>query len=238
MQATISGPIAVVAPHPDDDAIGCGGTLARAAARGVRVDAFYVTDGSASHPNSQRFPPAALRDIREREARAGLRLLGVHTEPCFLRVPDGTLAHLDAREHRELARRLTSAFRSGGYGVVLGPWLRDPHPDHFASATLVAQAVAALECPPCLLGYTVWLHEFGRPEDRPPPGHPRVDVVLSANELALKRAAILAHASQTTALIDDDPSGFRISAAQLDRWLRPDERFYVIDPANVGTNVA
>ncbi len=204
----------------------------------MRVDAFYVTDGSASHPNSRRFPPAALREIREREARAGLRLLGIRTEPRFLRVPDGTLAHLDARAQRELARRLTSAFRSGGYGVVLGPWLRDPHPDHAASAALVAEAVAMLECPPRLLTYTVWLDEFGRPEDRPPPSLPSVDVRLSAGERALKRAAILAHASQTSALIDDDPGGFRISAAQLERWLRPVERFYVIDPADVGTNVA
>jgi hypothetical protein len=39
----------------------------------------------------------------------------------------------------------------------------------------------------------------------------------------------MAHASQVSPLIDDDPEGFRVLPEVLERWLRPVERFYV-DP--------
>ncbi len=66
-----------VAPHPDDDAIGCGGTLALARDAGLPVRVLYVTDGSASHAGSVNYPPSQLRDVRECEARAGLEALGI-----------------------------------------------------------------------------------------------------------------------------------------------------------------
>ena len=49
--------ICVVSPHPDDDVLGCGGTLALASANGAALCILYVTDGAASHPGSRAFPP-------------------------------------------------------------------------------------------------------------------------------------------------------------------------------------
>ena len=45
-----------------------------------------------------------------------------------------------------------------------------------------------------------------------------------------KAAAIGAHRSQTTALIADDPQGFRLEPAMIARFLRDDEIFLQIDP--------
>lgn len=193
------------------------------------MQAIYVTDGSASHPRSRRFPPPALRALREDEARAGLRALGIAREPVFLRVADGTAARLDARERDAVAGALAAALGACGCALVFGPWPGEPHPDHAASAALLADALARCAQPPVLWSYAVWLDEFGAPAERPGAHVPFVDVALDARELARKRAAILAHRSQTTGLIDDDPGGFRIAEDLLERWLAPRERFWLVD---------
>src|SRR5690606_38092378 len=48
----LDGPLLVIAPHPDDETLGCGGVIALATCRNVRVHTVFVTDGGASHPNS------------------------------------------------------------------------------------------------------------------------------------------------------------------------------------------
>jgi LmbE family N-acetylglucosaminyl deacetylase len=220
----------VVAPHPDDDAIGCGGTIARSAARGASVSVVYVTDGAASHPNSKRYPPENLRALREREAGLGLRRLGVTKEPVFLRVPDGQVASLSARERGLAIAALEECIRASACDVVFGPWRNEPHPDHAGTAALLTAALARRSPSPLSLSYAVWLEVFGTPSDRPGAGWAHLDVHLSTEELACKRAAIMAHASQVSPLIDDDPEGFRAPPEVLDLWLQPVERFY-LDPS-------
>jgi LmbE family N-acetylglucosaminyl deacetylase len=219
--------LVVVAPHPDDDAIGCGGTLARSVANGAHVLVVYVTDGAASHPNSKRFPPAALGALREREAIASLKLLGITTPPVFFRVPDGSVASQSGRERDRVVTALESLVSSGQCDMVFGPWRLEPHPDHAGTAALLAEALGRGRSAPPSLSYTVWLDVFGAPAQRPSSGHPRVSVRLSAREVARKRAAIMAHASQVSSLIDDDPHGFRVAPEVLDLWAAPVERFFV-----------
>src|SRR5690348_9707158 len=83
------GPVLVVAAHPDDADIGCGGTMARLSAEGRRVVVTVVTDGSEGGEDPS-VPDEELRDLREAEQRAALAELGV-TEVHFLRYPDGRL---------------------------------------------------------------------------------------------------------------------------------------------------
>lgn len=192
---------------------------------------MYVTDGSASHPHSERFPPHVLRVVREREARVALRVLGIETEPAFLGVPDGSAGNLRGDERERVVGALAAALAGSRCELVFGPWPREPHPDHAAAAALLGAALARCARPPELWTYAVWLEEFGTAADRPAADVPFIDVALDPRERALKRAAILAHRSQTSDLIDDDPTGFRISADLLDRWVRRDERFWRISPA-------
>jgi LmbE family N-acetylglucosaminyl deacetylase len=219
--------VLVVAPHPDDDAIGCGGTLIALARRGARISVTYVTDGSASHVKSRRFPPARLRDIREGEARAALHALGIRSTPQFLRAPDGGLANVGGAERGRLVAALAERIVRRRANVVFAPWPRDPHPDHVAAAALVADALRLCSRAPALYWYQVWLPVRGAAAEFPRSDQTVVcDVRLRASDLARKRAAILAHRSQTGALIDDDPEGFCIDAELLAGWLLPIERFY------------
>jgi LmbE family N-acetylglucosaminyl deacetylase len=63
----------VVAPHPDDDVIGCGGSIIRHIRRGHTVTVVYMTSGEAG---SLVHPKEELRLIREAEAREAASLMG------------------------------------------------------------------------------------------------------------------------------------------------------------------
>jgi LmbE family N-acetylglucosaminyl deacetylase len=222
--------ILVIAPHPDDDVIGCGGTLHRYASRGAFVLVVYVTDGSASHPNSLRFSAERLAALREGEARLALLELSVEAEPLFMRVLDGTVALLAATDREFVAARIAAAVRDFRIDTILEPWHRDPHPDHIATAELVADSVARLTSPlPRRFAYFVWTGVRGTAN--PPAasaGDGTLYVDLDSHDVAAKRRALLRHRTQMGDLIDDDPSGFRIDPLLMEAWLKPGETFQEI----------
>ena len=84
----------VLAPHPDDESLGCGGMIAAACEAGTPPVVVFITDGAASHPGSRRFDATARRDIREQEARRAAAVLGLAEDRLvFLRLPDGAAPH-------------------------------------------------------------------------------------------------------------------------------------------------
>ena len=84
--------ILVVAPHPDDETLGCGGLISLLAQNGAAFYIVFVTDGSASHRNSTAWPTARLAAQREQEARNALVCLGIaHAPALFLRLPDANM---------------------------------------------------------------------------------------------------------------------------------------------------
>ena len=218
--ASVAGPVAVVAPHPDDESLACGGLLARLAAAGVPARVVVVTDGAGSHPNSRSHPPDRLRALRETETVAALQALGLGPGAAhFLRQPDGRLAQLgDATE--AVVAALAGAL--DGAETVFAPWDRDPHPDHVATARLASAACARLGTVPRRVAYPVWA--WVRGDEPATDGTPwRLDVSAVRGR---KLAAVAAHRSQTTALIRDDPDGFVLSPEVLAHFDRDWELFW------------
>jgi LmbE family N-acetylglucosaminyl deacetylase len=84
--------ILVVAPHPDDESIGCGGTICLHHRQGDRVQAVFLTSGERGVANASSETAQA---IREAEARAAGELLFLDRLD-FLRLPD-----LDVAGHIE-----------------------------------------------------------------------------------------------------------------------------------------
>ncbi|HNX49930.1 MAG TPA: PIG-L family deacetylase, partial [Thermoanaerobaculaceae bacterium] len=105
----------VLAPHPDDEVLGAGATLAAAAALGCELTTVCVTSGGA-----QGEAPA-----REREAEAASRELGL-AAPEFWRLPDRGLGAAD----RELGRRVDDVLARVAPDIVLVPSPVELHPDH------------------------------------------------------------------------------------------------------------
>ena len=103
-----SGRVVVVAPHPDDEILGAGGTVARLMSLGAHHVAVAVTDGEASHHG--RAPE--LREVRPAESFAAAQALGI--------VPDVT-HRLRAIVHDEFVADPAQRGRMRLDGVVVVP---------------------------------------------------------------------------------------------------------------------
>ncbi|ETW11545.1 LmbE-like protein [Roseivivax marinus] len=193
--------LVVVAPHPDDETLGCGALLHEADAAGMQCRVICMTDGSASHPESRRWPRERLADLRRAELESALSLLASHAELHWLGYPDCGLP--TPNEDPSCSRALEALVPEGA--LVLSAWSGDPHIDHQMTADLVSSALHHRRGVR-RLAYPIW----GRFERGPAPAG--MTVVGSAPEVReIKRRALGQHASQMTRLIDDDPGGFVMS---------------------------
>jgi LmbE family N-acetylglucosaminyl deacetylase len=183
--------LVVVAPHPDDEILACGGLLALHSGRGGATLVVVVTDGEASHPERAGRSAHQLGQQRCAESHEGLQRLGVPAGPLHVRrlgLSDSAVA----RHTAVLARALGALLQPGD--VVVTTWRRDGHPDHEACGAAVARACAqagarVLEAP-------VWMWHWGRPGDERVPWARLVRLTLPAAVVARKQHALAAHASQ------------------------------------------
>lgn len=114
-----TGKLLVIAPHPDDEIIGPGGTLLKAAAQGAEITVLFLTSGRAGD-----------QDVREAEAQAVAEQMGGKAE--FLRYLPEQIPEDDAA-----VGRLADAVAAHGKDGVFVTFLLDDHPDHrFASKLL------------------------------------------------------------------------------------------------------
>lgn len=127
--------VLAIAPHPDDETIGCGGTLARLADGGTRVQVVLVTDGGATLTAGRA--SRGVQSRRREEARAACEILGIDPPRC-LGLPDGAVAG----RLPELEQALDQAIDECRPDLLLAPWLLDAHPDHRAVSHALAGLVA------------------------------------------------------------------------------------------------
>ena len=146
------GRTVVLAPHADDESLGCGGLLAHLADAGLGPRVVVVTDGTRSHPGSAAYPAPRLRALREDEARQACAVLGA--DVAFLRHPDGGLPAPGSPAFCDAAVALAAHLADADTVVV--PWRRDPHGDHEGTWRLARAAVAERDRPTRWLEYPVW----------------------------------------------------------------------------------
>jgi LmbE family N-acetylglucosaminyl deacetylase len=162
--------ILVFAPHPDDDIIGCGGSIAKHIQQGNQISIIYMTSGEAG---SLEYKPKELLQIREEEARNAAALLGV-TDLIFFRNPDGYLEYTP-----ENLIRILAIIRSKKPTMVYVPHSTDAVPDHLITHQLAVEGCRRAAGPwfqECgeqpwgvkhILGYEVWtpLQKLAHSED-------------------------------------------------------------------------
>jgi LmbE family N-acetylglucosaminyl deacetylase len=151
--------VLVFAPHPDDDIIGCGGSILNHIAGGADVAIVYLTSGDAGGVHRSR---PTIGAERENEAREAAEFLGI-TDLTFLRRPDGYLS-----SHDDVVGQLIEVVRRVRPQIAYLPHEHDGHPDHVATHRFVVRALAAAggPCfPECesepflvetVLAYEVW----------------------------------------------------------------------------------
>ncbi len=213
--------IAVIAPHPDDETLACGGLLSRAFA-GAGAHVICLTDGSASHPASRVWPPARLAKERRKELVSALQILGGTAEDLtWLGLPDSRLHEIAAME---VLAALTKAIESQKARHVFVPAREDKHCDHQTAAQLAA--VLRTQRPDLQFHSYPVCSRFDDPEfahntarDDPVP-------LDTAPHRKAKTNAIRAHRSQLGQIVQDDPNGFVLPEAMVDLFVQENELFW------------
>ena len=153
--------VVVLAPHMDDETIGCGGTLALHAQRGAKITVVFLTDGRngssklSTLPREQRDQAQHwLVETRKQEARLALADLGIEEMLC-LNAEDGAL-QADAGA----AQQLRVILRERQPHLVYLPFYLEEHADHRAVSKILLDAVAATDLQFQCVGYEVWTPLF------------------------------------------------------------------------------
>ena len=167
--------VVVLAPHMDDEVIGCGGTIARHVTAGSDVTVIFLTDGRRGglHPD-----PDKIVDVRKAEAQCAARVLGIRAVN-FLDAEDSRL-----RSDTRVAGRLREILERIRPELVYLPFFLERHPDHRAASVVLLEATRgsrlSFEC----RGYEVWTPLFPN------------CVVAIDDTLQLKRRALSCYESQ------------------------------------------
>lgn len=140
--------VLVLAPHPDDELIGCGGTLCRLLAAGAKVTILQATDG-CNLESLCDLPPALRKTVRLEEAGRVASALGAGL--VLWREQDGQL-----QCSRGTISRLAELLDELRPSHVFTPFLADRHADHRTLSCILGRALAIARVEPHVLQYEVW----------------------------------------------------------------------------------
>ena len=200
------GPIVLVAPHPDDELLATGATLAAASDAGTEIRVAAATDGEMSHPHLSAGERRHLVERRLAETDRAYEAAGIIATRTRFSLPDfGAATDVDDWGER-LAERLVPLV--DGAAVILAPWEGDGHPDHDACGRVAITVAVAAAVP--LVSFPAI------------PFQRAVRFDFDGGLLARKRAGIAAYVSQIQA---EDGNRPVLPADFLAHFTRPAEVF-------------
>ncbi|WP_248749843.1 PIG-L family deacetylase [Pseudomonas sp. MWU15-20650] len=218
--ATLAPPgsrIVVIAPHPGDEVLACGGLLQLLSTREHPLKLISITDGSASHPGSNVWPASRLSVVRPQESVEALRRLGMPLHSLkWIRggFHDNALAAREQPMSQFIARYLQPG------DVVFSTWRNDGNDDHDAVGRASAKACSLVGAH--LYEVPIWAWHWPPREGSVIPWHRARKVRLDTWSVARKLHAAHAYASQ---LVGDPEIGLAPMLAQglLERMREPYE---------------
>lgn len=215
----------IVAPHADDESLGCGGLISLLTKNNLEVFILLLSDGTLSHPNSIEYPKEKLMELREEEFIHAANILNVSEKNLiFCRYGDRNVPNENSNNFENGCEEISEILDEIKPKSIFVPWRRDPHPDHRAAYQLFEKANKNSAK---IYDYPIWLQELGKSEDVPNSEEVLILKLDISSVLKQKQKAILAHQSQTTDLISDDPEGFTLSQEMLEHFKVPYEIFFI-----------
>jgi LmbE family N-acetylglucosaminyl deacetylase len=190
----------VVSPHPDDESIGCGGTLRKHVLEGDEVRVIFLTSGeNGGHGRL----PEETATLREAEARLAAAILGIENIE-FWREPDGSF-----QAAAPVVTRFMETLLEWKPDIVYLPHPLDGHADHLAACEMVKKAIRnGGRAAPKLLGYEVWTPMQGMDE-----------IVDISAFLETKLKAIRAYETQCSVLrFDEAMAGLARYRGEMHSW--------------------
>jgi LmbE family N-acetylglucosaminyl deacetylase len=167
--------VVVLAAHPDDESLGCSGTIALLADAGATVTIVIASDGESTIGSPHAAHETAR--LRRSEAERSAAILGASAR--FLGLPDGQLPASVAA----LSIAVRDAVGEHDAQAVLLPWFLDGHPDHRAVSDAFVSVAGQLPAGIEAWGYETWT---------PLPPNRVVDITTVIDR---KQASLAAHAT-------------------------------------------
>ncbi len=130
--------VLVLAPHPDDETFGCGGTIRMLVSQGEKVKVVFLTSGDKADPSNPE--PANYIELREKEAHKALGILGV-TDYEFLRFPDRGLFE----NFEDIKEKLLKIIEAYMPDTIYCPSMAELNPDHRAAAAAALEIQKKLD---------------------------------------------------------------------------------------------
>lgn len=219
--------ILVFAPHPDDETLGCGGTIANRVMEGYEVEIFFMTDGRSAL--SQMFgicsdpSPSELVEIRRKESIKATGILGLKEDNLvFLGFIDGSLEN-DKISAQERAKEL---IKDKSYSEIYFTSEKDFHPDHQATNSIARNLMGEL-------GSRCKCYRYLVHSDRMTAFEMALNIYKRnlrysdiSEYLPLKRAALDEYKSQISIISDKQKSPV-LDPVLLNKFLHKKEAFFV-----------
>ncbi|MBD2730072.1 PIG-L family deacetylase [Nostoc sp. FACHB-892] len=148
----------IIAPHQDDEVLGCGGLIRLKREQNVPVQIVFVTDGAASHGKHPKFQSGEIVPIRKQEALCALSILGVDkSQIYFLNKPDSQLQYLDASKRQQTIEQLAGLLKSFQPGEIYVTHRQDRIKDHEVTYELLLAAIQHSEIEVDIFQYPIWI---------------------------------------------------------------------------------
>jgi LmbE family N-acetylglucosaminyl deacetylase len=133
-------PALIFSPHPDDETLGCGGTIIRKKKLGADVKIIFMTDGSNSH--SHLIASEKLKSIRTEEALSAAEKMGLAKEDIyFLEFSDGNLIKHYGKAIVKVKEILALY---PGYQLFI-PYRQEAPKDHFVTNKIVRNVLKSID---------------------------------------------------------------------------------------------
>ena len=179
--------ILVLSPHPDDESIGCGGTLRKHIVEGDTVHVLFLTSGEKG---GHGIPPEETKVIREQEAIDAAAILGYESFE-FWRIPNGELLATN-----DQVIRMRKKIKEWQPDIIYVTHDKEDHLEHKAAAGMVKEALRgelSLSIKPIVYMYEVWT-----------PMQTMDHIVDISDFVEIKRKAIQAHKCQCAVMSFDE----------------------------------
>lgn len=177
--------VLVLAPHPDDDSFGCGGTIKKMANSGAKITVAYFCDGGGgikeTRDKTQDTNNKELVETRKKEAKATASILGI-SEQVFFGYKDGELS-----KGKAVLKALADLIKRVKPDIIFVPSFIDNHPDHKAVNDILVNFLEKNESVFEIWAYEVWTPLYAN------------RIVMINDEKEVKEQSMLAHQSQLEA---------------------------------------
>ncbi len=170
--------VLILAPHPDDDCFGLGGTMAKIAQNSGTTTVAYFCDGSGGVESGAGNFDKNLIEIRKKEAKISGEILRVK-EQVFFGYHDGSLASSMAS-----TKALSDLIKRVQPDIIFVPSFLDNHPDHRVVNEILINALTNIDA-----GLEIWAYEIWTPLQAN-------RIVMINSELEVKGKSMQAHVSQ------------------------------------------